>query len=165
MELRSKLAANLLAGAVILLAAGCAAAPEVIKPKVENYYPAYRQAAPEPVYSRLTWSNLPQGIINPPREKGPYLSPVISFELGDSTLQEAIEAISQTIGYQWSFPPEAAKRHVRVRMKGSVGQILSEIGRQADVEAEIDHQSRMVRVIDRSTTPLLPPAGEAGSDS
>ena len=142
-------------------AAGCAPAPAPVKPKVEYYYPAYRQLPPEPVYSRLTWSNLPQPAAQPPREKGPYLSPVILFELGDSTLQEAVEAISQTIGYQWSFPPDAAKRHVRVKMKGSVGEILNEISRQANVETEIDHEARIVRVIDRSTVPQLPPAEEA----
>lgn len=157
--------AILVLAAVLFAAAGCAPPPGPAPRKVEYYYPAFRQVAPEPVYSRLTWSNLPQPVMDPPREKGPYLSPVIAFNLGDSTLQEAIEAISQTIGYQWSFPPEAAKRHVRVKMKGSVGEILSEISRQAEVEAQIDHQSRIVRVFDRATTPQLPPASESGSDS
>lgn len=155
---------RLILGAALAVVVGCAPTPAV-KPKVENYYPAYRQLGPEPVYSRLAWSNLPQPAARSAREKGPYLSPVISFNLGDSTLQEAIEALSQTIGYQWSFPPQAASRPVRVKMKGSVSEILSEISRQANVEAELDHQNRMVTVFDHSTTPQLPPAGESGSES
>ena len=116
--------------------------------RVEYYRPAYRQIAPEPVYSRLTWSHLS----SPDRPKlegnAPLLLPIVSFELGSTTLDEAVEALAQTMGYRWSYPKDLAKRSVRLKMEGTVEEILNEIGRQAKVNAGFDHANRTIRIFE-----------------
>jgi hypothetical protein len=99
---------------------------------------------------------LPKPIVNSSNEKAPYFQPVISFELGKSNFQEAIEALAQTMGYTWSYPPSLKDRPIAIHMVGSVDEILGEISRQAHVEAEFDHEQRLLRVVDGSTRPQLP---------
>ena len=120
------------------------------------YRTAYRQSPPAPVYSRVMWSQLPEPI--PPRasDNAPYLLPEISFIQPDSTLEEAIEALAQTMGYRWQFPPEVAKRPIRIKMDGTVEEVLAEIGKQAGLETQLDHESRMVRVLKSGVIPRLP---------
>ena len=149
---------SVLVGAALACAlTGCSSNQPEVTRKVELYYPAYRQTPPEPVYSRLTWSHLPEPIRPQPKEKGPPIQPRISFELGDTNLEEAVGALAQTLGYQWQSPPDAATRKVRLKMVGTANEILGEISKQTGVLAEIDHQSRMVKVYTRdSTVPTLP---------
>ncbi len=127
---------------------GCGGNDEPRPVTVAYYQPAYRQTPPEPVYSRITWSHLPQPMRTKVKENAPILMPTISFELPNSSLQEAIEALAQTIGYNWHYPQSAANRKVRIKMVGSVEDVLHEIARQTQVEAVLDHEARMVRVDD-----------------
>lgn len=127
-----------------------------VLPAVEYYNVPYRKFPPEPVYSRVTWSHLPQPIQPKVRDAAPILMPVLSFELPKSNLEEAVEALAQTIGYGWDFPAGAAKRPVRIRMVGTVEEILKEISRQTKVKAAIDHSRRLVQVFDTEIRPELP---------
>lgn len=134
---------------------------------VQDYYSSYRQLPPEPVYSRLTWSHLPQPIRPKSRENAPILMPEVSFELPKSNLEEAIQALAQTIGYDWSYPAEAKGRPIAINMVAPVDKVLKEIGRQADVVGVIDHQQRVVRVVNRSSVgerpvAFLPNSGQSG---
>lgn len=136
--------------AVLGLLSGCSASRPDPKTKitVQEYPVAYRQQPPEPVYSRLAWSHLPQPIRPKARDNAPLLMPVLSFELPKSTLGEAVQALAQTIGYRWSYPPEAARRPIAINMVASVDEILTEIDRQANVEGMLDHDRREVRVVE-----------------
>lgn len=140
--------------ALVVLAA-CSSRPDVVV-RTEYYPSAFRQNAPEPVYSRLMWSHLPQPIQAKADNDAPYLMPKISFELPNSNLEETLQALAQTIGYRWSYPAELGTRRVSVKRVGTVDEILSEIGRQAGVETELDHEQRLVRAYDRSMAPRLP---------
>lgn len=133
-------------------------APE---PEIDYYRVRTRQFGPAPVYSRLVWSQLPQPLPNKPGEKAPMLSPSVSFELGRSTLQESLEAISQTFGYRAEYPDAVKERPVALKMVGTLDQILQELGKQTHVYFECDHQGRMIRVVEGNTVPELPGAGEA----
>jgi len=151
----------IIATAIVISTLGCSAKPKV---EVEKYPVVGRQIAPEPVYSRLTWSQIPQPI--PPSvpvrdskvrySNVPYFRPVIKVELKRSTLGEAIQALAQTMGYESSYPRELAKKKVQVNTVGTIEDSLKEIERQAGVRTEIDHERRIVRVIDEKTEPRLP---------
>src|SRR5690349_15105847 len=73
-------------------------------PVIEYYQPAFRQFPPEPVYSRVTWSQLPGPIKPRVRQDAPLLVPTIVFDMPKSTVGEAIEALGQAIGYSWTYP-------------------------------------------------------------
>ena len=152
-----------LATVIVLLVSsvGCAGKPAT---EIETYPVAGRQVAPEPVYSRVTWSQLPQPI--PPKavtrdsrgkyDNVPLFRPVIKVELERSTLGEAIQALAQTIGYESSYPKALAGKKVRLNTVGTIEDSLKEIERQAGVKTELDHDQRVVRVIDKLTEPRLP---------
>lgn len=135
--------------------AACFSKPDPVV-RMEYYPTAFRQNGPEPVYSRLTWSHLPQPVQKKADNDAPYLMPKLSFELPNSNLEETLQALAQTIGYRWSYPAELGERRVSVKRVGTVEEILSEIGRQAGVETELDHEQRLVRAFDRSLSPRLP---------
>ena len=143
-------------GATIALSLSGCPGKQATEIRHETYQPAFRQGPPEPVYGRVTWSHLPGP--RPVREakKAPYLSPLISIELPNSNLEEAIQALAQTIGYKASYPNEVRSRKISLKRVGTVDDLLQEISRQARVQAEINHEHRLVRVIDPTTVPQLP---------
>ena len=124
--------------------------------RIEYYRPAYRTSPPAPVYSRMMWGNSPQPIKPRAKSHAPLIVPVVYFDMPDASFEEAIEALAQTMGYRWDYPKRIAKRKIRVRMEGTILEVLDEISRQAGVHAELDHQQRLVRVIDKSLRPKLP---------
>lgn len=138
------------------LLGACVSCASDVPPPVEYYQPAYRQSPPEPVYSRLMWSHLPSPIQPKSAGTAPLIMPVISFELPDATLEEAIEALAQTMGYRWDYPKQAAKRPIHIRMEGTIDEVLQEIGRQANVQTMLDHEKRLVRVMEKEMLPRLP---------
>ena len=148
----------LLVGSAVNAIGGCSYTPNT---EIVKYDVTSRQTAPEPVYSRVTWSHLPEPA--PPRARPredlknvPLFHPVVSVELHQTSLGEAVQSLAQTIGYDWSFPKELARRKVRVKTVGTVEEVLKEIDRQAGVKSELDHVRRIVRVIDKKTEPTLP---------
>lgn len=143
-----------ISSAVLLLSLfGCSGNEQY---EVEYYRPAFRQSGPEPVYSRVMWSHLPDPIRPQAAEQAPVMMPVISFEFPDSTLEETVEALAQTMGYRWHYPQHLGKRVIQINMEGTIDEILKEIGRQAKVETMLDHELRLVRVIEKRTLPQLP---------
>ena len=134
-------------------AVSCSSGPSVY---VEPYHVAYRQAPPEPVYSRLMWSQLPGPIRPKSTAEAPLYLPVVSIELPNATLGEAIEALATTMGYRWDYPSGLARRPVHIKMDGTADEILSEIGRQGGVQTMFDHEARMVRVMGDGVRPSLP---------
>ena len=139
--------AHILITAALAFGVTACSSKEPDGPIVEYYYPAYRQFAPEPVYSRLSWSHLPQPIHPKSKDNSPLLMPTLAIDLPRSTLGEAIQALAQTMGYTWTYPQDVAGRTIAIKMTGSVDEILGEIGRQARVLTVLDNESRMVRVV------------------
>jgi hypothetical protein len=139
--------------AILLLLLVACSAPQ---PQPEYYPVATRRNAPEPVYSRLTWSHLPQPVKPKVGQDSPYLLPVVDFEMPNTTLGEAIEALAQSMGYRWDYPKSLARRNVRIRMSGNVEEVLAEISKQAKVSGAFDHNQRIVKVLDEQVVPRLP---------
>lgn len=142
---------------------GCSSSTDSEKlVRVQYYDVAYRTSPPEPVYSRLTWSHLPAPIRTKAKETAPMIMPSVSFEFPRSNLQEAVEAVAQTIGYNWSYPKGISGRPVAIRMVGTVEEVLQEIGRQTRVVPVLDHENRVVRILEgtpeRPIEPVLPGA-------
>ena len=127
--------------------------PETI---VEYYQPAFRTEPTPPIYSRLMWSHQSEPIGQRTAVESSYILPVISFELHQTSLEEAIEALAQTMGYRWHYPKDIAKRSIKINMEGTVEEVLREIGKQANVSAEFDHKNKMVLVRSPNTFPRLP---------
>ena len=126
--------------------------------QIEEYRPVTTSSAPEPVYGRVTWAHLPKPIAPKTRHNSPYILPVISFELVDSNLAEAIEALSQSMGYDRHYPKSIAKRKVSIRMEGTLEEVLEEIARQAKVTARFEHERKLIRVFEDKMLPQLPGA-------
>ena len=134
-------------------AVACSSSQPVV---YESYSPAFRQYPPEPVYGRLSWSHLPQPNRPRARNDSPMFNPQISFEMPDAKFGEAVEVLAQTIGYRWHYPGSVGGHQVSVKMVGTVEQILEELSAQAGVRAMVDHETRMVRVLDERMVPTLP---------
>lgn len=124
--------------------------------EIEEYRPVTKRGPAEPVYGRTTWAHLPKPIAPKSKLNSPYLLPVISFELVDSNLAEAIEALSQSMGYDRHYPKSVAKRKVSIRMQGTLEEVLQEIARQAKVTARFEHERKLVRVFEDRMLPRLP---------
>lgn len=124
--------------------------------KIEYYQPAYRQSPPEPVYNRMVWSHLPAPIRPKARNDAPLLLPDVFVELKNATLDEAVEALAQTMGYRWEYPGVTSKSRINIHMEGDVETILGEIRKQSEVPLLMDHDRRMIRLADKNTQPRLP---------
>lgn len=126
-----------------------------LEPKVEYYTVTQRKTAPEPVYSRVTWSHLPAPLPSKKTEKSPLMLPSMAIDLPDATLAEAVEAIAQAMGYRWIYPAGIPTAPISISMEGSVHEILAEVARQAGVDIELDVENRVVRAHSRATAPQL----------
>ena len=125
--------------------------------KVTYYQPVYRTSPPDSVYSRVMWSNLPHPIQPRAKANAPLILPTVTFDMPNATFDQAIEALAQSLGYRWDYPNYLAKKKIRIRITdGSVEQVLAEINRQANTNAMLDHERRIVRVVDGDSSPKLP---------
>ena len=125
---------------------------EVARSK-EFYNMPSRKYAPEPVYGRMTWSHLPEPQVQKSQEDAPMLDPSFSFELPNSNLSEAIEALSQAIGYRWKYSQRLGYRKISINRVGTVSDILAEICSQAHVRAMLDNAERIIYVQDANLRP------------
>lgn len=135
---------------ILLLNVACSSKEPVA---VTYYQPAYRTTPPDTVYSRVMWSHPPHPVQPRAKANAPLIMPTVNFDMPNTTFDVAIEALAQSMGYRWDYPSSIAKKKIRIRMEGSVDEVLAEINRQANTSAALDHESRMVRVVD---APRLP---------
>lgn len=139
----------------------------------EPYRVAFRQSPPPPVYNRVIYSNLPRPITTDSgsptstgsdvglgekveQNKAKLYQPVMRFKFSPGTFGEAVEAISQTIGYKLEYPAEYAKRRVALDLTGTIDQALAELERQARVTISLEHDAKAIRVSDGIVRPKLP---------
>ena len=152
---RTRILVGSLLGISALLQA-CSSAPVY---KIVHYQPAYRQEAPQPVYSRLMWSHLPESIKPRSRADAPLMMPEVFVELKDVTADEAVEALAQTMGYRWENSGSASGTRISIHREGTVDEILGEIKAKTNLALELDHENRVIRLADKRLLPALP--GEA----
>lgn len=141
-----------------LLLGGCSSKPVY---KIVYYEPAYRQAPPDPVYSRIMWAHLPEPIKPRVKNDSPLLMPEIFVELKNVTVDEAIEALAQTMGYRWEQSAGSSNSRISIHMEGTVDEVIKEIRRKANVVLTLDHEKRVIRLASKSLTPQLPKEGHS----
>ena len=136
-------------GIGVLFIIGCSSQPMY---KVVHYQPAYRQSPPDPVYSRMMWSQIPEPIKPRVNDDAPLLLPEIFVELKNVTTDEAIEAVAQTMGYRWEQTVGSSNR-ISIHMEGTVEEVVQEIRRKSNVYLTLVHEKRLIRLADKSTSP------------
>ncbi len=139
-------------GATTLMQA-CSSTPVY---RVVKYQPAFRQEAPQPVYSRLMWSHLPEPIKPRTRAEAPLMLPEVFVELKNVTVDEAVEAIAQTMGYRWDSSGIASGSRISIHREGTVEEIILEIKAKTNLPLELDHENRVIRLADKRLLPSLP---------
>ena len=144
-----------LALALVLGLSVACSSKEPVEIVIDEYYPSTRQLPPEPVYSRLAWSNLPEPVPSAYSKKSPYLRPVMAFDLPRSNLEEALEALSQTIGYELSYPKKLRRKPVSLQVEGTVDEVAREIARQTNLDVHLNHGARRVEV-SQKRSPVQP---------
>ena len=124
--------------------------------KIEYYKPSYRQSAPDPIYSRLMWSQVPEPVKPRTKSDAPLILPELFVELKDVNVDEAVEAVAQTMGYGWENSGAGSSGRISVHIEGTIEEIISEIGRKSNLSFNLDHERRMIKLADRKTQPTLP---------
>ncbi len=124
--------------------------------KIEYYKPSYRQSAPDPVYSRLMWSHLPEPVKPRTKSDAPLILPELFVELKDVNVDEAIEAVAQTMGYGWENSGAGSSGRISIHMEGTVEEIVSEIGRKSNLSFDLDHEKKLIKLANKRTEPKLP---------
>lgn len=102
------------------------------------------------------WSHLPEPIKPRTRPDAPLMLPEVFVELKDVTVDEAVEAIAQTMGYRWENSGSALGSRISIHREGTVDEILSEIKAKTNLSLELDHESRVIRLADKRLIPALP---------
>ena len=129
--------------------------------KVVYYQPSYRQAPPDPVYSRIMWSHIPEPIKPRTKNEAPLLMPEIFVELKNVTVDEAIEAVAQTMGYRWEQSAGPSNEKISIHMEGTVDEVLKEIRRKTNVFLTLDHDRRVIKLASQTTSPQFPNEGHS----
>lgn len=113
----------------------------------KEYYKGVSRTTPQiPVYSRVTWSHLPEPLTASGGNKTPLMMKEFSFVLPNSDLGESLEAVSQTMGFRVKCPSELKNRRVSINRKDTIVGVLREIGEQCQVRMVVDVDQRLISV-------------------
>lgn len=147
----------------VMILSGCSSSkPVPPKKEVSKAFPvANRQLAPEPVYSRTRWVQLPEVLpasganaLKPAKSRQalekPMMFQVINFELDDGTLKEAAQMLAASSRYQAFCDPSFAEKKISINMLGTIHEIANKISEASGVDILIDHTNREVRFVPRA---------------
>lgn len=138
--------------AVAILASGALLGCEkpVAPPPEPTYRVAMRQLPPKPTYHRLRWVQLPETMPYNADQLGdevPAISPIISIDLNDSTLEEAARVLAATGRYSSYCAGAIAKQKISIKAVGTLDEIAAEIAKRAHIDTSIDHENHEVRFL------------------
>lgn len=137
--------------ALALLLTACSSGPSFKKPRERtNFDVAFRQGAPQPVYSRTRWVHPPEVLpargVSRVASDAPRVNPVFQLALTNATIEEAATVLAQSAKYS-SFCPEYAKtRRVTINASGTLEQLTEELSKITTLSFVVDHRSREIRV-------------------
>ncbi len=123
--------------------------------KYDYYYPSTRRLPPEPVYSRVMWVYLPKPVGIETKNDVVFLRRIMSFELKNATLEEAVNAISQSMGFEAVYPRSLAGRRTSIDFEGSVEDALEKLSLDTNTRIKVDRGSRTISVFDRKIAPRI----------
>ncbi len=145
--------------AMVALGAGCHGGEKAYEPyssSRKTYLPVVRVDAPEPVYSRTRWVQLPE--VLPEREMpgtdgrmasvgGPALRPVYHLELKDSSLEETARVLAALSRYSSYTAPSISTKKFTIENLGTIDELGAIIASKAEIQVVIDHEHREVRFL------------------
>jgi hypothetical protein len=85
-----------------------------------------------------------------------FLRRTLVFDLQKSNLEEAANAIAQSMGFEAVYPELIKDRPVSMNFEGTVEEALERLCAQTNTMAEVDRKSRTVTVFDKDIVPTLP---------
>lgn len=148
---------------MIIGTVGCSANPQNVElaPTSKAFRVTNRQLAPEPVYNRTRWVQLPDVLPVSGRESSrpaksrealskPMVFPVINFELQDGTLKEAAQMLAASSQYQAFCDPSFAEQKLSLSMLGTIHELANKISETSGIDILIDHTNKEVRFVPRA---------------
>jgi hypothetical protein len=147
------------AALIVASAAGCTRGVKDYEPYGADrtlFMPTFRANAPDPVYRRARWVQLPEVLPSrempgeDPREGpnvGPAIRPVFQFAINDATLEETARVLAALARYSSFTAPSIAKLPFSTENLGTIDELAQIIGRKAQIEVIVDHQNREVRFL------------------
>lgn len=142
---------------------GCGGEVKQWAPEREQkaYAMAYRQVAPQPVYNRLRWVQLPE--VLPERDtadtSAPTIFPVFHLDLKNASLDEASRTLAATARYDSFCSSSIAGKKISLNRLGTVDELANEIAESAGITVQVDHSMKTVRFL-----PKLAPQPEFPAD-
>ena len=132
----------------VSLLSGCGGISAYHPPKERDYRVTYRRFAPDSVYNRLKWVQLPAPVPSEKTAQGdlPYIFPIIEFSVKNESLEEAIGVLAASAGYQAYTESSIAGKKLSLEMLGTMDEVALRIAERADVKIVVDHDGKVIRV-------------------
>ncbi len=139
-----------------LFSTACSVNSSKPKSKERKYYMgAVRQLAPDPVYSRLRWVQLPEPL--PSKELAPpspfRILPVYSFDVKDAKIEDVAKLLGDTSRYSSYAASNIKEKKISIQTLGTVDEIAEAIGRKAQIDVTVDHETKEVRFLQHGVKP------------
>ena len=126
----------------------------------------HQQLAPEPVYNRLRWVQLPDVMPSAEVETaGQRYFPVVHLELKGARLEEAAATLASLGRYHSYCAGTIASRRISVNALGTLDELAAEIAAQEKIDVIVDHDSREVRFLARTVAPAFSENEVSGNES
>lgn len=147
-----KLLANLslTAATLVLTLAGCSSRPGITNSERGHAYRvSFRQLPPEPVYNRVSFSQLPEVMPSRdlPNSDAGVISPMVHLDLKNSTLEEASSVLAAVSRYTSYCASSIAKQRISMNTLGTVDELADQISKEANIKVVVDHDARQVRFL------------------
>lgn len=148
---------NMYSAALLALAiAGCSAGTTK---KPEVYSVAYRQSAPEPVYSRTMYGLEPYTV--PSRDtdsnRTVALIPMTHFEAKNESLESMAKMLGKSMRYRSYCSGVIADRKGSINTIGTIDEIGATIAKTFGINVIVDHDMREVRFLTGREAPAPSP--------
>ena len=134
---------------LMLLCVGCSSSSDTVAPEqtAQVYTYSGRQLAPEPVYNRLRWVELPDVVPSreSPKQSSVAIQPVMRLSVDKVTLEELATLLANSVRYRSYCSGLIAHREVTLDLIGDVDELAAAIETAATIRVVVDHDAREVR--------------------
>ena len=147
----------ILALSLLLLSVSLTACSTKKDDEVAVFTHTNKQFAPEPIYNRLRWVQLPTVIPPTPKDiadstpssDAPLILPVIHLELYNSPLKEAAQLIADSSSYNSYCSSDIVDQKITINTLGTLNELLDEVAKTANIDTVVDHKTRTIRFMGR----------------
>lgn len=151
-----------------LALAGCWPTGKTWEPgdKKKVFGATHQQLAPEPVYNRLRWVQLPS--VMPPENieaSSEKYFPVVHLELKSARLDEAAKTLASLSRYHSYCAATIADRRISINALGTMDELAARIADQEKIEVVVDNDGKEVRFLARNVQPAFSNNEVSGHES